>query len=282
MSWSEFQREYYEAAEFWEGNALGGEDNRRRYEETAALIPSDARSLVDVGCGNGRFGALVDAIRRDMRVVGVDRSEAALELVTTEKVPGDVVDLPFDDGAFECVTCLEVIEHLPVDAYDQALRELARVAAKYVIVGVPYREQIERNVTQCPRCRTVFNVDLHLRSFDDSAMDSLLSEHSFRLTARAFPGSATRLRLLHSSWNRLVAFRRRRTQEAFESPICPLCGFSESDRAAAQASVAREASGEASAPRPPRVLSSTARVLSSAWPSFEDPGYWVVGLYERT
>jgi SAM-dependent methyltransferase len=280
----DYERLYYEADEFWDGDALLGADNMRRYQQTAALIPSDALCVLDVGCGNGRFGAFVAASRQGVRVVGVDRSHKALEFVTTEKLHGDAVDLPVESGSFDCVTCLEVIEHLPVDAFELALRELTRVAGRYVIIGVPYRESIETNVTTCPQCRTTFNVDLHLRSFDQAAMAGLLTEYSFELKQLCFPGSSTKLRGLHRAWEVVRNARSRGAQPQFRSPICPVCGFRERGAAASNANIggANVTDVGQTSSKPPRALSSLARVLRRVWPSYEDPGYWVVALYARS
>jgi len=45
------------------------------------------------------------------------------------------VALPFGDGTFECVICLDVLEHL--EHIHQVFSELVRVARTYVIVSLP-------------------------------------------------------------------------------------------------------------------------------------------------
>ncbi len=50
-----FERQYYEAEVFWEGDAVGDDNNISRIKETAALIPASVTSLADIGCGNGVF-----------------------------------------------------------------------------------------------------------------------------------------------------------------------------------------------------------------------------------
>lgn len=101
-------------------------------------------SLLDVGSGRGTFlwpllhtlPALpvtsldvserrvsdIDAVRRG----GVDRLRA---------VQGDLTRLPFDDGEFDGVTVLEVLEHLERPVL--GLREALRVARTFVLASVP-------------------------------------------------------------------------------------------------------------------------------------------------
>jgi ubiquinone/menaquinone biosynthesis C-methylase UbiE len=47
----------------------------------------------------------------------------------------DVTDLGFDDSAFDVVSMLEVLEHIPAAA--QAVGEVVRVARRFVVLSVP-------------------------------------------------------------------------------------------------------------------------------------------------
>jgi ubiquinone/menaquinone biosynthesis C-methylase UbiE len=61
-----------------------------------------------------------------VRLGGVDR------LTAHQK---DVTDLGFDDAAFDVVSMLEVLEHIPDAA--QAVSEVVRVARRFVVLSVP-------------------------------------------------------------------------------------------------------------------------------------------------
>ena len=45
--------------------------------------------------------------------------------------------LPFDDGAFDAVVCLDVLEHIPAELRQQAVSEMARVCSGVVVIGCP-------------------------------------------------------------------------------------------------------------------------------------------------
>jgi ubiquinone/menaquinone biosynthesis C-methylase UbiE len=47
----------------------------------------------------------------------------------------DIYQLPYDDKSFDLILCLEVLEHLKNPS--SALKEIARVASKHLIVSVP-------------------------------------------------------------------------------------------------------------------------------------------------
>jgi SAM-dependent methyltransferase len=82
-------------------------------------------------------------------VVGLDRAGSVLQEARSragdavELVEGDIEDLPFADGSFDLVVCLETLEH--VEHPDAAVAELARVAGDdgLVIVSSPNRDVYE-------------------------------------------------------------------------------------------------------------------------------------------
>lgn len=97
-------------------------------------------TVIDVGCGAGRH--TFEAYRRGADVVGFDQSVSDLNDVDTmlramreegevplsakgEAVKGDALDLPYDDGTFDCVIASEILEHIPDD--ERAIAELVRV-----------------------------------------------------------------------------------------------------------------------------------------------------------
>lgn len=282
MTDKSFQEAYYEAESFWSDGALTDTGNRRRMVATAGLVPTGCTSILDVGCGNGVFGALLLELRPEINLIGVDRSHMALKYAKFETKLGSSEKLPFPDKSFDCVTCLQVVEHLPWGAYQSSLAELVRVSRKYVIVSVPYREKIEDNCTTCPSCRTRFNIDLHLRSFDDHAVKTLFPPGTARLDSVAFPVETTRLRWI-GSLRQSVRRLNEHSEHRFLSPICPVCGYSEGDRTALahqRETAARETN---------RQLSSVAQLSRAAWrrvkpfwPTERDAGYWIICRYECT
>ena len=71
-------------------------------------------------------------------VVGVDVEPPleSAENFTFQK--GSIADLNFPDKSFQVVSCIDVLEHLPIDVRDRAVDELVRVASRAVLVACPH------------------------------------------------------------------------------------------------------------------------------------------------
>jgi SAM-dependent methyltransferase len=105
---------------------------RRRYQLVTGMA-AGAQRILDVGCGSSR-------ILESGRLVGLDIVLAKLRYAKRYGNPlvhGSIFELPFTDGAFDCVICSEVIEHLPADR--RIFDELDRVLAPggRLILGTP-------------------------------------------------------------------------------------------------------------------------------------------------
>ncbi|MCL4562611.1 MAG: class I SAM-dependent methyltransferase [Chloroflexi bacterium] len=172
------EQRYYEIPSHWEDRKFP-ESEIERFERTSRLIPGDVKTIADIGCGNGLFlKYLHEQSQRDFRLVGADRSLTALQHVAGDKVRASIDSLPFADNEFDLVTSLEVLEHLPIDVYNRSLRELSRISRKYLIISVPYSQDLSRSLVECPECHSQFNPNYHVRSFNEVQMANLLNDFS--------------------------------------------------------------------------------------------------------
>ena len=57
---------------------------------------------------------------------------------------GSVTELPFEDGTFDAVLALDLLEHVPAQDRALALAELTRVTARRAVVGWPCGERALR------------------------------------------------------------------------------------------------------------------------------------------
>ncbi|MEQ9094321.1 MAG: class I SAM-dependent methyltransferase [Miltoncostaeaceae bacterium] len=97
-----------------------GEDRYFNHErpELVALVPPDARRVLDVGCGSGALGAAVMRERPGCEVVGIEWFEDALAHARTRLTDAWRIDLnafqelPAGPGTFDAIVCGDVLEHL--------------------------------------------------------------------------------------------------------------------------------------------------------------------------
>ena len=140
--------------------------------------------VLDVGCGEGWITRTWARRLPGAQVVGVDREDPRLRRHWDEarepNVTLGVADghaLPYEDGAFDVVTCIEVLEQ--VDDPDRFLAELSRVARRAVIVSVP-REPLWRvlNVANGRYVRALGNSPATRNHWSQRAFVELVGEHA--------------------------------------------------------------------------------------------------------
>ncbi|MBA2450392.1 MAG: class I SAM-dependent methyltransferase, partial [Chloroflexi bacterium] len=136
----------------------------------ALLQPEPGGRYLDVGCGTGNY--TVSLAARGLPIVGVDQSTTMLRAAQAKDPRvawrrGDVVALPFRNGAFRGAVCTLAIHHfLDLRA---AFAEVSRVLARgrFVIftampeqmgrywLGAYFPRMLERSVDQMPGLTTV-------------------------------------------------------------------------------------------------------------------------------
>jgi len=139
-----------------------------RLEVTLDLLGTLAfRSLVDVGCGDGRFLAEVRKRWPDRTVLGIDSSETAVTLARSMNPEiavetRDILRSPLDQQ-FDVATLLDVIEHVAPEslpAFLQAVSHSLRPGG-YLVLTAPHRNET--------------HVAKHYQHFDSTGLRQMLS-----------------------------------------------------------------------------------------------------------
>jgi pseudaminic acid biosynthesis-associated methylase len=139
-------------------------------------------SVLEVGCNRGHNLVAIESVARPRRLAGVEPNPYALELAraalpAAELSEGRADKLPFDGREFDLVFTAGVLIHVPPETLDGVLREIVRVARRYVLAVEYFAEQEEV---------------VRYREHDD-----LLWKRDFR---RAYERVATDLRLVRSGF----------------------------------------------------------------------------------
>ena len=133
-------RQYYETSETYKGLlAEHDEAYHQPYVELVNRYTPPSSQILELGCGNGIAAMLLHRLGHN--VIGTDISALFLEEATQRQETADrngehkleyrvcdVLELPFQDEAFDVVCSNELIEHLP--DVETALSEMIRVTRK--------------------------------------------------------------------------------------------------------------------------------------------------------
>jgi len=120
----------------WVGSTM----NRMELDAIRNLLDATngATPALDIASGTGRVSRLLKEQSRE--VVAFDISQQMMAQGNPGiPVLGDAEHLPFRENSFEVVTCLRFFGHLTPEARRNVIREMARVASRYVIVAYYHR-----------------------------------------------------------------------------------------------------------------------------------------------
>jgi ubiquinone/menaquinone biosynthesis C-methylase UbiE len=218
---NDFQKKYYEQPSFWNYDYATDPIEKKRIEEIYKIIPKDVKTILDVGCGNGSFLNFLLKTNKYNGLMGVDFSQEALKYVKTEKIGGNISELPFENNSFDLVTCLEVLEHLTEEEFNKGIAEIQRVSKKYIIVTVPNEEDIQNSLVMCPKCYCWFNSYFHLRSFQKQDLEKTFDNFTLFDFKKIGPESK-----IYKYPPFLLSFYRSWLKPTpLATAICPQCGY---------------------------------------------------------
>jgi 2-polyprenyl-3-methyl-5-hydroxy-6-metoxy-1,4-benzoquinol methylase len=129
--------------------------------------------LLDVGFGLGYGLEMLSQKAAYLAGIDVDQKAVAEAQRLVGAIPGlhelrayDGQSIPYEQGSFDVVTCVDVIEHVP--DYLGLLQEMLRVASRLVLVSTPNRRP--ENTLPNGRPRNIW----HLREWSYEEFDLLL------------------------------------------------------------------------------------------------------------
>lgn len=133
------------------------------------LEPWSFNSLIDVGCGDGRFLREIAAERPSVDSLGIDYSERSIAMARgmSPDIDYEVVDLLSEEveREFDVATAVEVLEHIKPDdlpAFISRIADLLNGGGRFVLT-VPH----ENKPVQ----------DKHYQHFSAADLESLLKPH---------------------------------------------------------------------------------------------------------
>ncbi len=152
-------------------------------------------SLVDIGCGDGRF--IKDLTKRypEIRVLGIDHSKRAIQLAEAinpglEYKATDILQNSISER-FDAATLIEVLEHIPTGCLPSFLKAVSDLINQkgYLVLTVPHIN------TPLP--------SKHYQHFKAEQLHDLLSKHFHEITIIPFDPRSK----VMGFWHRLMGNR---------------------------------------------------------------------------
>ena len=146
--------------------------------QISKLLENRSGNLLDVGFGKGVMEKKLSS--KNFKLFGIDISKKSVdELSRSVKgifKKGDILKIPFRSNYFDCVLCLDVLEHISTYNTFKALKEINRVLKhdSYLIISIPLNEgleeMVEKNINPNAHVRVytpdILKMELKISGFD--------------------------------------------------------------------------------------------------------------------
>jgi ubiquinone/menaquinone biosynthesis C-methylase UbiE len=146
-----------------------------RLSSVLEMLPSSCKNVLEIGCRDC-FITLKLAEKYE-RITALDLTFPQIENEKITPMQGDVTNLLFPNNSFDLVVCTEVLEHIKPEKLEQACNELSRVSKKYLLIGVPYKQDQRAHATQCQHCGTINPTCGHVNTFNETILYSKFPEY---------------------------------------------------------------------------------------------------------
>ncbi len=150
-------------------------------------FPLDIETALDVGARDGFISRLL--AERFSRVTSLDLEKPTIDHQRITCVKGDITSMDFPDNSFDLIVCTEVLEHIPTKLLSKACDELIRVSKRFVLIGVPYKQDIRVGRTTCSICGNKNPPWGHVNIFDYKQLQRLFP--LCKVVNKSFVGTTT-------------------------------------------------------------------------------------------
>ena len=162
------------------------------YYQIETAISVNPKKILEIGVGNKTVSNYLKERGLDVKTFDFDKE-------LNPDIVGDMRDMyMIKDKSYDLVMACEVLEHLPWEEIDKALKELNRVSSKYVIVAMPWSGwSFNINIT-FPYIKKIFKRDYFNFGFVIPRFYANIKwrgEHYWEIGSKDFPLSKVRKKL---------------------------------------------------------------------------------------
>ncbi len=135
------------------------------------LIPKKGKTALDVGARDGYLSVALTNYFDSVTALDLEKPSVIHRKVLPLK--GDITSLEFRDNSFDLVLCSEVLEHISPSLVGQACFELGRVTKEFLIIGVPYKQDLRVGRVTCYTCGQANPRWGHVNTFNEQSLKEL-------------------------------------------------------------------------------------------------------------
>lgn len=146
--------------------------------------------ILDYGCGLGYLTEIL--LAQKIPCEACDFSRTTVNLVNQKfennslwkgaKVIENSV-LPYEDNSIDLIICVETIEHILDEFLIDTLKEFYRIlkpTTGRLFITTPNDENLGKSTVFCPECHSIFHRYQHLRKFNVSTLNTLITAQGFK------------------------------------------------------------------------------------------------------
>jgi len=171
--------------------------------QISEILKLEPQSVLEIGIGNGIVSYMLKKAGLDVTTLDFDES---LE----PDIVASVTDMPLPDNAFDVVACYEVLEHLPFEMFQPALKQIHRVTKRYAVISLPDCGRFYKIEFCLPKIgRRRFAFELPLGNLPEH---EFTGEHYWEINKKGYPLQTVRDAM------RLVGFCVEKTYRLWEYP----------------------------------------------------------------
>jgi uncharacterized protein YbaR (Trm112 family) len=174
-------------------------------------------TVLEIGPGKG-FG--LKLLPKQTKIAISDLTLNTLLNLPYAAIEARLGNMPLIDGAFDLVMAFDVFEHIPDSELPEAIKDVFRIANRYVLLAVPLAEDVIEKTTWCKECGHLFHINHHQRRY---LPKDLIGYCPYGWETSAVIYSGTRRPNTHPD----TSIIRRQAGEAkkYDRTNCPNCGF---------------------------------------------------------
>jgi ubiquinone/menaquinone biosynthesis C-methylase UbiE len=100
------------------------------YYQLNLIYQLNPRKILEVGVGDN---FLKKNIRDIFKITTLD-----IDKSLNPDIIASVTDIPLSNCSFDLIVCFQVLEHLPLEEFPKAIKEVARISKDYVVISLPF------------------------------------------------------------------------------------------------------------------------------------------------